>query len=87
MRKMAVLGAGMLLGGFVTALALAAASKTVSAQDSPQDPVKLAPEMYKVVLENDQVRESSNTAWARAKKSLCIRTLHRQWFISSLMQS
>jgi len=53
MRKMAVLGAGMLLGGFVTALALAAASKTVSAQDSPQDPVKLAPEMYKVVLEND----------------------------------
>lgn len=52
MKTSAYLATGMLLGVLVTSVAFAAWSKTTS----PQDPVKLEPESYKVLLENDQVR-------------------------------
>lgn len=52
MKKTAYLTTGMLLGMLITSLAFAAWSRTASAQD----PVKLEPELYKVLLDNDQVR-------------------------------
>lgn len=52
MKKWAYLIAGVLLGTLMTSLAFAAWSQTAS----EQDPVKLEPERYKVLLENDQVR-------------------------------
>ena len=51
MTKIAHLIAGMLMGGLLVVLASAVASKV-----SAQDPVKLAPGQYKVLLENEQVR-------------------------------
>ena len=52
MKKTAYLTTGMLIGILMTSLAFAAWSRTVSAQD----PVKTEPDLYKVLLENDQVR-------------------------------
>lgn len=52
MGKAAHLIAGMLLGAFVAAFAFAVSTKIASAQD----PAKLAPQNYKVLLENSQVR-------------------------------
>ena len=51
MGKAAHLIAGMLLGAFVAAFAFAVSTKIASAQD----PAKLAPQNYKVLLENSQV--------------------------------
>ena len=51
MKKSAHLTTGALLGALTTSLAFAAWSKT-----SAQDPVKLEPELYKVLLDNEQVR-------------------------------
>jgi len=51
MKRVAHLIAGMLLGALAT-LAFAVSSGAMSAQD----PVKLSPQYYKVLLENDQVR-------------------------------
>ena len=53
MKRITQLIAGMLLGTVLTALAFATASRVMIAQ---QDPVKLSPQYYKVLLENDQVR-------------------------------
>jgi quercetin dioxygenase-like cupin family protein len=44
------------LGLLVGAVLAAVGAATLSARAVPQDPVVLAPEMYKVVLENDRVR-------------------------------
>lgn len=52
MGKLAFLVGGMLLGASLFTFALAFTSKAASAQD----PVKLAPENYKVILENDRFR-------------------------------
>ena len=52
MRKRTHLIAGMLLGAFVATLAFAVSTKIASAQD----PAQLAPQNYKVLLENGQVR-------------------------------
>ena len=52
MGKAAHLIAGMLLGAFVAAFAFAVSTKIASAQG----PAKLAPQNYKVLLENSQVR-------------------------------
>jgi quercetin dioxygenase-like cupin family protein len=52
MKKSAYLTAGMLLGILITCLAFTVGSRTAVAQD----PVKLEPELYKVLLDNEQVR-------------------------------
>jgi quercetin dioxygenase-like cupin family protein len=52
MNKIAHLISGMLLGALLAAFAYAVSSKMVSAQD----PAKLAPQNYRVLLENSQVR-------------------------------
>ena len=52
MGKTAHLIAGMLLGAFVASLAFVVSTKIASAQD----PAKLAPHNYKVLLENGQLR-------------------------------
>jgi hypothetical protein len=52
MKKTAYLTAGMLLGILITSLAFTAWSRTATAQD----PVKTEPDLYKVLLENEQVR-------------------------------
>jgi len=52
MKRTAYLTTGMLIGILTTSLAFAAWSRPTSAQD----PVKLEPDSYKVLLENDQVR-------------------------------
>jgi mannose-6-phosphate isomerase-like protein (cupin superfamily) len=43
---------GMFLGAAITVIAFVASSET----DSSLDPVKVSPQYYKVLLENDQVR-------------------------------
>ena len=52
MKKTTYLIAGLLIGILVTSLTFAAWSRAASMQD----PVKLEPELYKVLLDNDQVR-------------------------------
>ena len=52
MKKSTCVMAGMLLGILMTGLAFVARSQTAAAQD----PVKLEPDLYKVLLDNDQVR-------------------------------
>lgn len=52
MRKTAYLTTGMLIGILTTTLTFVAWSRTVPAQD----PVKTEPDLYKVLLDNDQVR-------------------------------
>lgn len=52
MRKITYLIAGMLLGALLASFASTASLKVASAQD----PAKLAPQYYKVLLENDHVR-------------------------------
>lgn len=52
MTRMAEFTLGLVLGAVLTAVGAA----TLSARTGRQDPVALAPDMYKVVLENDRVR-------------------------------
>jgi quercetin dioxygenase-like cupin family protein len=52
MKRVAHVVAGMFLGAVLTTVAFAVRSGVNSAQD----PVKLSPQYYKVLLENDQVR-------------------------------
>jgi hypothetical protein len=52
MKKTAYLTTGMLLGILMTALSFTAWSRTADTLD----PLKLEPDLYKVLLENDQVR-------------------------------
>ncbi|HET8669621.1 MAG TPA: hypothetical protein VFM05_03055 [Candidatus Saccharimonadales bacterium] len=52
MKRVALLFAGMVTGALLTTLAFAISSRVTTAQD----PVKLSPQYYKVLLENDQVR-------------------------------
>jgi hypothetical protein len=52
MKKTAYVTTGLLLGILMTSLTFAAWSTTTSAQD----PVKTEPDLYKVLLDNDQVR-------------------------------
>jgi quercetin dioxygenase-like cupin family protein len=52
MGKLAYLVGGMLLGASLVTVAFAFSSKVASAQD----PVKLAPQQYKLLLENDRFR-------------------------------
>jgi beta-alanine degradation protein BauB len=53
MKRMAHLIAGMLLGALLTTFAVGITSPAMSAA---QDPVKVSPQYYKVLLENEQVR-------------------------------
>jgi hypothetical protein len=52
MKRLALLTAGMAIGALVTTAAFAISAHVAA----PQDPVKLSPQYYKVLLENDQVR-------------------------------
>ena len=52
MKRLVHLIAGMAIGALMTTLAFAISSRVATAQD----PVKLSPHYYKVLLENDQVR-------------------------------
>ncbi len=52
MKELAHLFGGVLLGAFLVTAAFAVSSNV----PSPQDPVKLAPRVYKVLLENDRFR-------------------------------
>ena len=52
MTRMREFTIGLLVGAVLTGIGAA----TLAARSAPQDPVRLAPEMYKVVLENDRVR-------------------------------
>ena len=52
MRSIGHLIAGVLLGALLAAVAFAVSTKMASAQD----PAKLAPQNYKVLLENDKLR-------------------------------
>ena len=53
MKRKGHLITGMLLGAVLTTFTFAITSAVKSA---PQDPVKVSPQYYKVLLENDQVR-------------------------------
>ena len=52
MKRVVHLIAGMLLGALLATVAFAVSSGAMSSQD----PVKLSPQYYKVLLENDEVR-------------------------------
>jgi quercetin dioxygenase-like cupin family protein len=52
MKRVICLIAGMAMGALMATLAFAISSRVTTAQD----PVKLSPQYYKVLLENDQVR-------------------------------
>jgi hypothetical protein len=52
MKRVAHLMVGMLLGALLATFAFAVSSGVMSQQDA----VKLSPQYYKVLLENDQVR-------------------------------
>jgi hypothetical protein len=54
MKQSAYLIVGLLLGVSMTTILFTSLSNTVSSQD--RDPVKLSPQFYKVLLDNDQVR-------------------------------
>ena len=54
MKHWAYLLAGVFLGVLTTTILFTSFSQTVSSQD--RDPVKLSPQFYKVLLDNDQVR-------------------------------
>lgn len=54
MKRFAYLVAGILLGSLLTTVAFAVSSRVMASQDL--DPVKLSPQYYKVLLDNDQVR-------------------------------
>jgi quercetin dioxygenase-like cupin family protein len=52
MKRVAHLTAGMLLGALLVTFAFAVSSRTTSTQD----PVKVSPQYYKVLVDNDQIR-------------------------------
>jgi hypothetical protein len=54
MKRAAYLITGVFLGVLITTIAFTAPFGIVSSQD--RDPVKLSPQYYKVLLDNDQVR-------------------------------
>jgi hypothetical protein len=54
MRPATYLISGVFLGILITTIAFTNLSRVVSSQD--RDPVKLSPQYYKVLLDNDQVR-------------------------------
>lgn len=54
MKRFAYLMAGIFLGSLITTVAFAVSSGISASQDL--DPVKVSPQYYKVLLDNDQVR-------------------------------
>jgi hypothetical protein len=54
MRRAAYLTTGVFLGVLITTIAFTGSFGIVSSQD--RDPVRLSPQYYKVLLDNDQVR-------------------------------
>ena len=54
MNRLAYLFAGIFVGSFITAIASTGFTAIVASQD--RDPVKLSPQYYKVLLNNEQVR-------------------------------
>jgi quercetin dioxygenase-like cupin family protein len=52
MKRIVHLSAGIAIGALLTTMAFAISSRVTTAQD----PAKLSPQYYKVLLENDQVR-------------------------------
>jgi quercetin dioxygenase-like cupin family protein len=55
MNRVAYLTAGVFLGSLITIIAFTLSTEVVSSQDR-DDPAKLSPRYYKVLLDNEQVR-------------------------------